>query len=58
MLLLIHAACVSNTDYADASRDLSALLCGAYVSYAALLCGAFVKYDALLCGCFVGYAAM
>lgn len=58
MLLLIHAACVSNTDYADASRDLAALLCGAYVSYAALLCGAFVKYDALLCGCFVGYAAM
>lgn len=47
MLLLIYAACVSNTDYADASRDL-----------AALLCGAFVKYDALLCGCFVGYAAM
>lgn len=47
MLLLIYAACVSNTDYADASRDLAALLCGAYVSY-----------DALLCGCFVGYAAM
>lgn len=58
MLLLIYAACVSNTDYADAFRDLAALLCGAYVSYAALLCGAFVKYDALLCGCFVGYAAM
>lgn len=47
MFLLIYAACVSNTDYADASRDLAALLCGAYVSY-----------DALLCGCFVGYAAM
>lgn len=58
LLLLIYAACVSNTDYADASRDLAAFLCGAYVSYAALLCGAFVKYDALLCGCFVGYAAM
>lgn len=58
MLLLIYAACVSNTDYADASRDFAAFLCGAYVSYAALLCGAFVKYDALLCGCFVGYAAM
>lgn len=56
--MLIYAACVSNTDYADASRDLAAFLCGAYVSYAALLCGAFVKYDALLCGCFVGYAAM
>lgn len=58
MFLLIYAACVSNTDYADASRDLAALLCGAYVSYAALLFGAFVIYDALLCGCFVGYAAM
>lgn len=46
MFLLIYAACVSNTDYADASRDLAALLCGAYVCYAALLCGAFVKYDA------------
>lgn len=57
LLLLIYAACVSNTDYADASRDLAAFLCGAYVSYAALLCGgACVRYAALFCGACVRYA--